>query len=141
MEQRLRKLVQDTGLGSSISFLGFCSNAFEMIGNLDIFVLPSRTEGCPIVALEAMAMGVPVIATNVGGTPELVRDNITGLLVQSNAPGDLAKAIVLLLTDRERAQRMGREGQRRAFEEFHPKSFIESVEHMYLELIGQRTAG
>lgn len=139
MEKQLRKLVQTTDLGSSITFLGFCSNAFEMIGNLDVFVLPSRTEGCPIVVLEAMAMGVPVIATDVGGTPELVKDNITGLLVQSNSPEALAKAIVLLLTDRERALRMGIEGHKRAFGEFHPNRFIESVERMYLELLGRQS--
>lgn len=139
IEHRLRKFVQDTHLGDSVSFMGFCSNVFEMMGDLDVFVLPSRTEGCPIVVLEAMAMGVPVVATNVGGTPELVENNVTGLLVQSNAPNELARSIVELLTDRERAEKMGRKGYERAFSVFHPKNFIESVEHMYLELLKQKT--
>jgi glycosyltransferase involved in cell wall biosynthesis len=139
IEHRLRKLAESLGLRNSISFLGFCTNAFVMMKNLDVFVLPSRTEGCPIVVLEAMAMGVPVIATNVGGTPELVTDNDTGLLVRSNDPDQLAKAIVLLLTDRDRAQRMGIEGQKRAFGKFHPQSFIDSVERMYLELLDRRS--
>jgi len=138
IEHRLRKFVQDTNLGDSVSFMGFCSNVFEMMGDLDVFVLPSRTEGCPIVVLEAMAMGVPVVATNVGGTPELVENNVTGLLVQSNAPDELARSIVELLTDRERAEKMGREGHERAFSVFHPKKFIENVEHMYLELLKQK---
>jgi len=139
MEQRLRKLVQRYDLNSSINLLGFCSNAFEIIGNLDVFVLPSRTEGCPIVALESMAMGVPVIATNVGGIPELVKDNVTGLLLRSNSPAELADSIILLLTDREKSQRMGKEGQKRAFGEFHPSRFVESVERMYLDLLTQRS--
>jgi len=137
-EQRLRKSVQDADLGDSISFLGFCSNAFEVMGKLDVFVLPSRTEGCPIVVLEAMAMGVPVVATNVGGTPELVKDNVTGLLVKSDAPAELASSIVQLLTNRERAERMGREGHGRAFGEFHPRQFIEGVQRTYLELLSQK---
>jgi glycosyltransferase involved in cell wall biosynthesis len=138
IEHRLRKFVQDTNLGNSVSFMGFCSNVFKMMGDLDVFVLPSRTEGCPIVVLEAMAMGVPVVATNVGGTPELVENNVTGLLVKSNAPDELARSIVELLTDRERAEKMGRAGHERAFSVFHPKKFIESIEHMYLELLTQK---
>jgi glycosyltransferase involved in cell wall biosynthesis len=139
MERRLRKLVQHYDLNSSINLLGFCSNAFEIMGNLDVFVLPSRTEGCPIVALESMAMGVPVIATNVGGIPELVKDNVTGLLLRSNDPAELADSIVMLLTDRKKAQRMGEEGHKRAFGEFHPSRFVESIERMYLDLLGQRS--
>jgi glycosyltransferase involved in cell wall biosynthesis len=138
IEHRLKKLVAETGLNESVTFMGFCSNVFEMLHNVDIFVLPSRTEGCPIVVLEAMAMGIPVIATNVGGTPELIEDNVTGLLVQSNAPDELARSIVELLTDRERAEKMGRAGYERAFSVFHPKKFVESIERMYLELLKQQ---
>lgn len=135
METRLKSMVRSAGLDGCISFVGFCSNAFEFMKGLDIFVLPSRTEGCPIVVLEAMAMGVPVVATDVGGTPELVEDNVTGLLVKSQSPDELAKSILLLLADRDRAERMGREGHQRAFGKFHPRTFIDAVENMYLELL------
>ncbi len=138
VEAQLKKLAQDLKLDDSIDFLGFCPNAFEVMDRLDVFVLPSRTEGCPIVVLEAMAMGVPVVATNVGGTPELLEDNVTGLLVNSAAPAELADAIVRLLSDRETAERMAREGRERAFGEFHPGRFIERVQETYLELLGRR---
>ena len=138
MEQRLKKRVQSADLDGCVSFLGFCSNAFAFIRDLDVFVLPSRTEGCPIVVLESMAMSVPVVATDVGGTPELVEDGVTGLLVKSNSPVELANSVIQMLTDRDRAERMGREGHRRAFGEFHPTKFIESIERMYLELLGEK---
>ena len=81
LENNLKEHCSRLGIDHRVDFAGYRSNSFDALKEMDIFVLPSRTEGCPIVILEAMAMGLPVVATNVGGNPELVTDNETGILV------------------------------------------------------------
>jgi glycosyltransferase involved in cell wall biosynthesis len=95
------------GVGSRVHFLGVRADVPELLAASDLFALASRWEGSPVGVLEAMAAGLPVIATAVGGVPELVEDGTTGLLVR---PGDLealARAMALLAGDAERRRTMG----------------------------------
>jgi glycosyltransferase involved in cell wall biosynthesis len=103
----------------------------ELIREARVVALPSRTEGLPIVLLEAMAQARPVVATPVGGTPELVVDGETGVLVP---PGDvhaLAQALREVLDDDERARRLGESGRRRVEEHFSAERMADAVLKLY----------
>ena len=89
-----------------------------LLETLDVVALPSWTEGLPLVLLEAMARGRPVVATPVGGTPELVTDGETGLLVPPRDPEALAEALRRVLDDPELARRLGEAGRARVAERF-----------------------
>ena len=88
------------------------------LGELDVVALPSWTEGLPLVVLEAMAAARPVVATPVGGTPEVVLDGETGLLVPPRDPRALAAALQRLVDDADLRRRLGEAGKRRAVERF-----------------------
>jgi colanic acid/amylovoran biosynthesis glycosyltransferase len=113
-KNHLKKLSQELGLSDHIHFLGYLSEE-EVIDELqasDIFVLPSFVEGLPVSAMEAMAVGVPVIATNIAGTSELIADGKTGILVRPSDARTLADAVVRMKHDhsfRLRAAELGRE--------------------------------
>lgn len=133
-ESELKAQCNELNLNSNISFEGYKANSFESLRNMDVFVLPSRTEGCPIVVLEAMAMGLPVIATNVGGNPELVIDGKTGYLVPVDSPESVAANIEKLISNRSLSRELGQNGKNRAFTEFHPASFTSKLQNLYSKL-------
>jgi len=138
LESKLKQQCKNLGLEKVVEFTGYKANVFEALRNFDLFVLSSRTEGCPIVILEAMAAGLAVVSTNVGGNPELVEDGKTGILVQPNCPHSIASALISLLRDESRAQKMGAAGQRRAFTVFHPSKFTSSLQELYMELYNKK---
>ena len=108
----LEKLACELGLEGEVGFFDFRPPATRQLRQLDVFVLSSAWEAFPISILEAMACGIPQLATAVGGTPEAVSDGVTGLLCRPNDPPGLARALVALLTDPER--RAGMAGASRA---------------------------
>src|SRR5207247_10865874 len=97
---------------------GHSEKVFEELQRMDLFVLPSRSEGVPISIIEAMVMGLPVVATRVGGIPEAVIEVTTGILVTPLQPAQLADAIIDLLTDSANRSAMGKAGRERALNEF-----------------------
>jgi glycosyltransferase involved in cell wall biosynthesis len=99
--------------GTKLELLGAKNDAASLLAAADIVVCPSRSEGFPQVPLHAMALGVPLVATKVGGTPEIVVDGETGILVPPEDPQALARAIDALLGDRERREALGRRGRDR----------------------------
>ncbi|MGH2838037.1 MAG: glycosyltransferase family 4 protein [Thermoleophilaceae bacterium] len=111
LEQRVAEL----GVAHAVEFLGAVEHdrMSALYEAADVFCLPSFAEGIPIVLMEAMAMEIPVVATEIMGVPELVDDEQSGLLVPPARPELLAAALVRLLTDSELRERMGREGRRR----------------------------
>ena len=111
-----------------------------MLDALDVVVLPSWTEGMPLVLLEAMAHRRPVIATPVGGTPEVVVDGETGLLVPPRDPAALAGAIRRLVTEPHTAVHMGEAGFLRAARRFSVEAMCRRVLEIYDEVAGPRTA-
>jgi glycosyltransferase involved in cell wall biosynthesis len=131
-EARLR------GMEERTLFVGFQRNVLPFLQVADIFVLPSIQEGLSLSALEAMALGKPVVACRVGGAPEVVVDGETGLLVVPAQPVELARAMARLLSDPERAREMGRAGQRRVREAFDLEQMVSKIEEIYRRLIAER---
>jgi glycosyltransferase involved in cell wall biosynthesis len=130
----LERLSQTLGLTKHVRFLGTRNDVPELMRAFDLFVLTSHSEGCPNVILEAMASGLPVVSTNVGGVPELVNAD-TGMLVPPRDDTTLAEAILRLLDDPVRRQRMGEAGRRRAVEQFSLAQMIRAREELLSELV------
>ncbi len=94
---RLQSLTAELGLEADVIYAGFCDEIPAVLAALDVFVLPSIRESCPNVVLEAMAMKVPVVATDVGAVPEMVSDGQTGTVVPPGQPDTLAEAVLQIL--------------------------------------------
>jgi glycosyltransferase involved in cell wall biosynthesis len=124
-------------LGVRVDFLGAVEDARDHIARFDAFVLPSRGENLPISILEAMAAAVPVVATNVGGVPELLDEGRAGILVEPDSPDALAEAITMLIVDPERRRELGRAGALRAGREFDAHTVSRRLVDLYRELIAQ----
>jgi len=132
----LNRLVTDLGVGDRIAFLGEVRDVPAVLARARMFVLPSRSEGIPLTVLEAMACGVPVVATRVGGLPEVVDHEVTGLLVPPADPAALAGAMVEIWNDPDRSARMGRAGRRCAEERFDVLRMVAEYERLYREGAG-----
>jgi glycosyltransferase involved in cell wall biosynthesis len=118
LEDETRALVAELGLQQSVRFLGKRRDVPELLAEAECFLLTSDYEGCPYTVLEAMAAGVPVVSTRVGGVPELVADGETGLLVEPGDPAAAAAAIQGVLDAPERARLLGEAGRARALSDF-----------------------
>jgi glycosyltransferase involved in cell wall biosynthesis len=110
----LERLAAELGISRRVHLLGFRRDPAAVTAALDVFVLPSLNEGQGRVLVTAMALGVPVVATRVGGVPEVVEDGSQGLLVPPGDPQALSQAVGLLLRDKGRAAALGDSGRRRA---------------------------
>ncbi|MBI4531145.1 MAG: glycosyltransferase, partial [Candidatus Latescibacteria bacterium] len=119
------------GVGDRVVFTGYRPDAARLMHALDLFVLPSWSEGLPVTILEAMASGKPVIATSVGGTPEVVVDGETGTLVPPGNPERLAEAILYHLEHPEVSRGMGEKGLERVRSGFSLKRMIDQTFRLY----------
>lgn len=122
-------------LGAPVTFAGLVPAAGRLVKAFDAVVLSSRTEGTPIVALEALAAGVPVVATRVGGVPDLLADG-AGRLVDSERPEQLAEAVDALLADPAAAAATGERGRARVQERHAPEPWVRMHREIYAELAG-----
>jgi len=134
LEEELKALTRQQQISSQVIFTGYRSDVARMLSVMDIFVLPSLWEAMPFAVLEAMAVGKPVIATEVDGARDAVIHGETGLLVPTGDEKALAKAILRLWGNRGEAQRMGQAGQRRAGSLFNMDLMIKQTERLYLDL-------
>ncbi len=135
MEKQLaQKMVQEMNLSSRVKFLGTQVDPVPLLGVADLVALPSEKESFGLVALEAMACSLPVVATNTGGLPEVVSDGETGLLVPVHDYIALASAIRQLLDDHELYSRFSAAARRRA-EQFATPLIIPQYEELYRKLI------
>ncbi|MBN2057019.1 glycosyltransferase family 4 protein [bacterium] len=130
---KLKATAERLGIGDRVLLPGFQENMVAAYGSLDVLVLPSHEETFGMVALEAMAMGLPVVATRVGGVPELVTHERTGLLVPAHDVQALAGAIDRLLADEELREGMGRRG-RAAAAQFDIRRHIVLLQQLYDEV-------
>jgi glycosyltransferase involved in cell wall biosynthesis len=119
------------GLDGRVGLLGERADVATLLAEADVFVLASRSEGLPLSVIEAMAAGLPVVASGVGGLHELVLDGETGLLVRPGDPAALAAALDRLLTDVEYRRRLGRAGRARAEERFDLAPFRRAHVQLY----------
>jgi glycosyltransferase involved in cell wall biosynthesis len=131
----LEQQIDAAGLAGRIFLAGYRTETARILESSDVMVLPSHTEGLPNVALEALLMEVPVIATRVGGTPEVVVDGVTGTLVEPHAPAALAGALAAFIADPGRPVTMARAGRGRVEAEFDFKVRTRRLERIYLELM------
>jgi len=138
LERKLKKLCVDLKIEKNVIFSGERSDIPEILFSIDIFVLPSLREGLPLTILEAMACGKPVIATNVGGIPEIVVDGVSGILVSPKDPEALFRAMDELLNDRAKLTKMGHHGERVCEESFSSNAMIEKIENLYDSLLSEK---
>lgn len=135
LRRSLERLREELGLLGKVVFLGFSGRIWEVLRALDAFVLSSRREGLGVSVLEAMACGLPVIATDVGGISEAVSDGETGILVPPDDPEAMGEAMVRLASDRGLREEMGRRAQERAMY-FDIDRTVRDTEAVYREVVG-----
>ncbi len=126
------------GLNDGCVFAGLRTDMPAVYGLMDVFVLPSSREGFPRAPMEAAAMGLPCVVTNIAGCREVVDDGRNGLLVPAGEPVALADAIGSLLTNRELARRMGEAGRQMALERFDEERVFASVKGAYARLLADK---
>jgi glycosyltransferase involved in cell wall biosynthesis len=129
----LHRLTAGLGLGEQVSFLGEVRDIPSLLARASLFVLPSLTEGISLTLLEAMARGLPVVATRVGGNCEVVMTGETGVLVSPEAPHELAGAIVRLLSNPQEAHNLGVAGRKRVEQHFDVRQMVRGYEALYLQ--------
>ncbi len=130
----LAAAARQAGVGDRVRFLGWRDDIPRIVGALNVFVLPSANEGMGRVLVEAMAAGVPVIGTRVGGIPSVIADGECGLLVEAGDVAGLSGAIGKLLADGALAAQMGAAGRRRALA-YGVESMVEKLDGLYRELL------
>lgn len=131
----LKEQVMQKGLEQNIKFIGFQQNIFPLLDKIDVLVMPSLFETFGRVLVEGMALGKPIVATQVGGVPEIVIDYETGILVPPNDSQKLAEAILSLLENPLLRQRLGEAGQKRAKEFFTLESYCTKIENVIAKLL------
>lgn len=136
-EASLRAEVERLGLGPHVSFTGYVTDMAPFYRAMDAVAMPSLSEGMPNVALEAMLHGLPLVASRVGGVPEVVVDGETGILVPSGDEGALAGGLVCFANDHALRLHMGAAGSRRVQKHFTPERRVEKIVDMYFELLGE----
>jgi glycosyltransferase involved in cell wall biosynthesis len=134
----VRQLADNLGLAGAVHFLGPRHDVPELLNAMDIFVLPSYSEGVSLALLEAMAAGLPVIATAVGGLPEVVTDGENGLLIPPRDAGALAGALERLLSDPAWAQHLGANARAYVREHYSLDRLGREINEIYGELVERK---
>jgi len=137
LEHNLKRQALELGINNNIIFLGWRSDAAKIISVYDIFSLPSLNEGMGRVLAEAMALGKPIVASNVGGIPDLVTHGKNGFLVPARNPEKLAKYIQILIEDKEKKEKMGQAGKEMA-KIFSKEKMVENIANLYEKLLAQK---
>lgn len=139
-QTRLQALINEFGLRDVVLLLGRRLDVPELLTVLDVAVCASAFEGSPLAVMEYMEAGLPIVATKVGGVPDLIEDGVHGLLVEPGDPVGLAAAIDDLLTNRVHASALGAHARERRRREFDLDVMVGSVEALYEELLAARQA-
>ncbi len=140
-EERLRTLIRARGLERTVRLLGFCPNIADVLASLDVAVFSSDREGSPLAVLESMAAGKPIVATRVGGIPDLLNHEEHALLAPPRDPRALAREVARLLRDKELSERLGRNARERQRREFDLQPSVRAVEELYGELFAASRRG
>ena len=135
-EDALRKLVTEFDLEENVTFLGFLNEEekFSYMKSIDLFILPSHWESFPIVLLEAMACGKPIIATDIGGVSYAVNNGVNGYLYEPGDVKELTNKIIKLLLNKELMEQMGKENQKKSLD-FNWDSIAEETKKVYFEIL------
>ncbi len=135
LKAQLVEQVQRQKVAGNILFLGNRDDIPAILGISDVFVLPSIYEGVPLVLLEAMAAALPVVATNIAGTRELIESGVDGVLVEAESPEDIARAIDNVLSDVEQSRKMSVLAQTKVRERFTLQQMVSGTEDVYKEVL------
>jgi glycosyltransferase involved in cell wall biosynthesis len=133
----MQRLAASLGLAERVVFTGSLDNPLPLVAKADVFVMPSLSEGLPIALLEAMALARPIVASRVGGIPEVVRDDVSGVLVPPADPAALSRAIVRVLRDGELGARLGAAARDGAERDWSSQRMVERTARVYDEVLDE----
>jgi glycosyltransferase involved in cell wall biosynthesis len=136
---QLQQLAQQLDLDGTVRFLGVRKDISVLNRLLDVFVLPSREEACPMALLEAMAAGKAAVATAVGGTPEVVTHEVDGWLVPPDDPEALSQALLMLLEDSSLRAVMGEAARRKVVTQFTSDRMLHETVSFYHRILTSKT--
>lgn len=134
---RLERFAAESGLNAAIIFTGARHDVPRLLSAMNVFALPSLSEGLPITVLEAMAARLPVVATNVGALSELIQDGVTGFLVEPQQDEAMAERLIRLLTNREMAVAFGIEARHKVEREYSLDLMLRRYDDLYAFVVGQ----
>jgi len=137
LKEKLLARAEQLGLGRKVRYLGTREDVADVLAAMDIFVLPSVIEGLSYSILEAMASGLPVVATRVGGNGELIREGVDGHLVPPGDSPALVEALTHLISDEGARRAMGSQVRQRAVQTFSLQEMVTHYQTMYLEGIAK----
>jgi glycosyltransferase involved in cell wall biosynthesis len=135
LRDRAARFARDLGIGEKVVFAGNQDNVADYVNTMDVFVLPSAVvEGCSNSILEAMALGVPVVATDVGGNAELIQPGITGDLVKPRKPKEMAQAVLNLTNDSSLRKKVAQNARAAVMSRFSQGAMVKAYETIYRDL-------
>jgi len=140
LREKVEKKAVQLGLGARFKLLGWRRDISEILAATDIFVLTSLWEGLPRVLPQAMAMGIPIVATDVDGTPEAVIHNVNGFITKPRDTKAMAERIIYLLDHPQEAKMMGKQGKKMV-SEFDIRRMVREQEDLYLKLLRKKGRG
>jgi len=131
--EAIERQIVSLSLSSCVTLLGDRGDVVRLLSGFDVFVLASRSEGLPIAVMEAMAAGRPIVATRVGGVPELITHDVSGILVPQGDIRALAQALLSLLLDHDRRQMLGKTARQTAVQHLSLDRMAAEIEALYLK--------
>lgn len=134
-KEKLLNYCSNNGMEDKVIFTGYQNNIANFYQIMDLLVLPSYSEGLPNVVLEAMSFKIPVIATSVGGVPEIITDGESGLIISSGNPEVMSDNIIYLLNDEEKRKKLGENGYWSIYPKFSPENRASHILSLYRELV------
>jgi glycosyltransferase involved in cell wall biosynthesis len=134
---QLERIVEELGIRDSVEFLGLRTDVVDLLQKSWGFVLPSRWEGMPNALLEAMACGLPCVATRVSGSEDIITDGVNGLLVEPERPAELAQALYRIVEDTDLAQRLGSEARAAIVGEYQLTNVTQQLIGLYRRLLAR----
>ena len=139
--ERLEQIAQDLGIARSTYFVGYQPDVAGYYRLFDAFLLPSVNEGTPVSAIESLASATPVVATRVGGVPDVVTDGVDGFLFESGDTEAAAERLAALALDPELRRRLGEAGRVRARERYSVERLVDDVDRLYRSLLDAKGLG
>ncbi|HYT35360.1 MAG TPA: glycosyltransferase family 4 protein [Ktedonobacteraceae bacterium] len=128
---QMERIVAELGIQDSVELLGLRTDIVDLLQQSWGFVMPSRWEGMPNALLEAMACGLPCVATRVSGSEDIIADGVNGLLVEPEQPAEMARALRRIIEDTELAQRLGQEGRATVVRDYQLATIVEQCLQLY----------
>ncbi|MDD5403884.1 MAG: glycosyltransferase [Sulfuricella sp.] len=138
MMQDMKRLAEELGIAGRVHFLGHRDDVADLMGAADCLLLTSRSEGVPQAVTQALGLGLPVVATAVGGVPELVKDGQTGLLVPAENPDAAAAALEHLARHPETARELARNGRAHALAHYSLQAMLDKTEQEYRAVLREK---